>query len=296
MIMKSEIFQMLETLGLTSMETKVLYNRKTRDVDDLCVYKDLNSGVIFIDDFYTGDQTYADGKYRQEKTRNLKIDKPDLERSMDANRRFKSNLRFVAGKNVADFGCGSGEFLKLVKPFCNRVVGVDLQRSYREELIQFGIDFADDLESIEDASLDVIVSFHAIEHLPDPLRTLSLFKQKIVNGGSILVEVPHANDFLLNSCFLNEFKQFTLWSQHLVLHTRESLRKMLEFSGYTDVKIQGVQRYPLSNHLHWLSRGTAGGHKSQLSLLDSDELFGAYENALARIDETDTLVALATVP
>ena len=71
---------------------------------------------------------------------------------------------------------------------------------------------------------------------------------------------------------------------------------MLEFVGLTNVLIEGVQRYPLSNHLDWLANGKAGGHDCPLFSLDSDVLFDAYQNALARIDATDTSVALAKVP
>ena len=113
--------------------------------------------------------------------------------------------------------------------------------------------------------------------------------KKVVSGGHILIEVPHAEDYLLSSLACEEFKQFTLWSQHLVLHTRESLRKILNFVGLEEIKIEGVQRYPLSNHLNWLANGKAGGHKSSLSSLDSDALCNAYQNALARVDATDTL-------
>lgn len=199
-------------------------------------------------------------------------------------------------KKIADFGCGSGDFLKLVNPFCESVIGIELQQNYVDDLNAVGITCTNTLESVDDDSLDVIVSFHVIEHLPNPLDTLELLKRKIVSGGYVLIEVPHANDFLLNAVACDEFKQFTLWSQHLVLHTRDSLRKMLECVGLTDVLIEGVQRYPLSNHLNWLANGKAGGHKSPLSSLDSDVLFDAYQNALARIDATDTLVALAKVP
>ena len=116
-----------------------------------------------------------------------------------------------------------------------------------------------------------------------------------MSGGRILIEVPHANDFLLSFVNCEDFKQFTLWSQHLVLHTRDSLRKTLKFVGLEKIQIEGVQRYPLSNHLNWLANGKAGGHKSPLSSLDSDVLFEAYSNSLARIDATDTLVAIARV-
>ena len=198
--------------------------------------------------------------------------------------------------NRADFGCSSVDFLKLVQPHCAEVIGVELQQNYVDELNSTGIPCSNNLDTIKDGSLDGIVSFHVIEHLPNPLETLSALMRKVVSGGRILIEVPHANDFLLSFVNCEDFKQFTLWSQHLVLHTRESLRKTLKFVGLEEIQIEGVQRYPLSNHLNWLASGKAGGHKSPLSSLDSGALFDAYQNSLARLDATDTLVAIAKVP
>ena len=62
--MKTSIFDTLKHLNLTSIETRKLFNNRTRDVDDLKVWKDEVSGVIYTDDFYTGDETYVDGSYR----------------------------------------------------------------------------------------------------------------------------------------------------------------------------------------------------------------------------------------
>lgn len=294
--MKTSVFETLEKLNLTSEKTRNLFNGRTRDVDDLKVWRDEVSGVIYIDDFYTGDETYIEGSYRDDKTVALSTGKPEFERTTDASRRFNSNLKFVVGKKVADFGCGGGDFLRLVAPYCEDVVGVELQQNYVDSLNADGISCVNDLAKVEDGSVDAFVSFHVIEHLPNPLETLSEIKRKVVSGGTLLIEVPHANDFLLSVVSNEHFKQFTLWSQHLVLHTRESLRRTLEFVGLEDVHIKGVQRYPLSNHLNWLANGKAGGHKSPLSLIDSPMLTEAYENSLARIDATDTLVAIAKVP
>ena len=294
--MNTSIFQTLEKLGLTSKQSRVLFNERTRDVEGLKVWKDSDSGVIYIDDFYTGDETYVEGTYREDKAGELKTGKPDFQRNSDAQRRLASNLKFVAGKKIADFGCGSGDFLKLVQPYCADVIGVELQQNYVDELNANGIPCTNNLETINDKSLDGIVSFHVIEHLPNPIETLSALMRKVVSGGQILIEVPHANDFLLSAVKCENFKQFTLWSQHLVLHTRESLRKVLKFVGLEDIQIDGVQRYPLSNHLNWLANGKADGQKSPLSSLESDALFDAYQNSLARIDATDTLVAIAKVP
>jgi len=294
--MTTKIFQTLEKLGLASEHTRVLFSNRTRDNENLKVWRDSSSGVIYIDDYYIGDEIYIDGAYRKSESVKLETGVSDFERNIDAQRRFKSNLKFVAGKRVADFGCGSGDFLKLVQPYCKEIVGVELQQNYIDELISLGIPSANSIDAIKDSSLDIIVSFHVLEHLPNPLDTLSELIEKIASGGQILIEVPHAKDFLLSSVDCEAFKEFTLWSQHLVLHTRESLRRTLEYVGLEDIQIEGVQRYPLSNHLNWLANGKPGGHKSLISVLDSDTLFNAYQQSLSRIDATDTLVAIAKVP
>ncbi len=110
--------------------------------------------------------------------------------------------------------------------------------------------------------------------------------------GILVVEVPHANDLLISQQQCKLFIEFTLWSRHLVLHTRDSLQKLLGAAGFQDIQIKGVQRYGLANHLTWLSDGRPGGHKGRLSLLESQGLTQAYEAAL---DCTDTLVAMAKV-
>lgn len=293
--MKTSIFETLEKLQLTSIESRSLYASRTRDVENLKVWRDDVSGVIYIDDFYTGDKTYAEGTYREDKQLKVQTGKPDYERTADATRRFESNLNFVAGKNVVDFGCGDGDFLRLVKNHCSQVCGVELQQDYIDSLNAAGIRCESNLNSIPNASVDICVSFHVLEHLPNPLETLKALKEKLVGGGMLLIEVPHANDFLLSTLENDNFKQFTLWSQHLVLHTRESLRRMLSHVGFEDIRIEGVQRYSLSNHLNWLANGKPGGHKSPLALIDSPSMINAYSESLARIDATDTLVAIAKV-
>jgi hypothetical protein len=54
----------------------------------------------------------------------------------------------------------------------------------------------------------------------------------------------------------------------------------------------GYQRYPLANHLYWLTSGKPGGHK-EWSFLINPELDRSYSNVLKQINRTDTLIALA---
>ena len=291
--MQNTVFETLENLGLTSKDTRSIFNQKTRDVDGLTVWRDNISGVIYIEDYYTGDNTYIDGSYRDEEKFLEKAGNPDYERLTDAKRRLDSHLKHVAGKSVMDFGCGEGDFLRLIQDHCVDICGVELESRYVQGLEADGIDCYNDIETVKDHSMDVVVSFHVLEHLPNPMNLLSALKRKLKDGGTLIVEVPHANDLLLTSAANDEFKQFTLWSQHLMLHTRESLRRLLVSAGFNDVLINGVQRYPLSNHLNWLVNGKAGGHKSALASIDTPSLCEAYSNALFKIDATDTLVAIA---
>jgi len=53
----NSIFQTLEQLRLTSKQSRALFNDRTRDEENLKVWKDSISEVIYIDDFYTGDET-----------------------------------------------------------------------------------------------------------------------------------------------------------------------------------------------------------------------------------------------
>lgn len=287
-----EIFDTLSRIGLASAATKRLLAMGTRDVPDLPVYIDERSGVIFIDEYFTGTETYASGRYREEKK--PLTGEPSLERLRDARRRLAFCEQFVAGRSVMDFGCGAGEFLGMARPIARAVAGVELQEDYIRQINDRGIPCYHDVSEVEDQSFDTVTLFHTMEHLQRPIEALRNLRQKMKQGGTLIVEVPHARDLLIAQLRCEPFHRFTLWSQHLILHTRESLARIVEEAGFGTVTVQGAQRYPLSNHLVWLAFGIPGGHKGMLSAVDSPAMSAAYEAALQKIDATDTLIAVAT--
>ena len=287
------IFKVLEGLSLTSFDTRRIYANKTRDVNPLTVYIDDLSGVIYIDDFYVGDSQYEEGNYNELKS--SEYIKLDYDREVDCRRRVNQHKKYITDKKILDFGCGAGDFLKVAQKYASSVTGVELQKNYMEHLNENGINCFSDLSDIEDNSLDSIFLFHVLEHLPEPLEMLSILKSKLRDGGLLVAEVPHANDFLLSELDCDAFKEFTLWSQHLILHTRNSLNAFFNNcdlkSGDVSIKIL---RYPISNHLYWLRNKKPGGHKLALSVVDTDDLNRSYESALSLIDSNDTLIAIGT--
>ncbi|WFE88108.1 class I SAM-dependent methyltransferase [Roseibium porphyridii] len=292
--MTASIFQTLSKIGVASEANKEVFAHGTRDRSDITVYRDRHSGVIYIDNFYGGDEIYEEGKYRSVNL--AESGNRDFEVSRDAMRRSEAYRKYICGRDIVDFGCGDGAFLRRVEHEAASVTGVELQKTYVEALNNEGIPCQRSLEFFSENSMDTVVSFHVLEHLPEPMLVLNDIFRLLKPGGLVVVEVPHARDFLLEDLQNDAFQLFTLWSQHLVLHTRESLRRLLAYSGFVDITVEGVQRYPVSNHLTWLSFGKPGGHKSPLALIDTPELSATYEAALNRIDRTDTLVAIARKP
>jgi hypothetical protein len=95
--------------------------------------------------------------------------------------------------------------------------------------------------------------------------------------------------FLISQLRCKPFLNFTLWSQHLVLHSRDSLHKPLNAAGFVDIRAAGVQRCGLANHLsHGSERVKPKGTKSPLSFFETTELARVYESAPASQDCTDT--------
>lgn len=285
----------LRRLNLISAETADVFASGTRDVRDLRVFRDRVSRVIYLEEHRTTEETYRSGEYRQTFAATLPDKSSDYEDLTDTNRRLETYRKLFAGKSVCDFGCGAGSFLRGAQRYARDVIGIELQNDYRDALNREGIRCVD---AIDDAhhSLDTVFLFHSLEHLPSPGGVLRALRKKMKDEGmaQIVVEVPHARDFLIEHLELREFVEFTLWSQHLVLHTRESLAAVLRDAGFKSVVVEGVQRYGVANHLHWLKYKKPGGHKQPLSVFETSKLATVYADALARIDANDTLVAIAT--
>ena len=69
----------------------------------------------------------------------------------------------------------------------------------------------------------------------------------------------------------------------------------MEDAGFKVEKVEGYQRYPLANHVGWMSEGKPGGHVRRGWLRDQ-KTETAYARFLDSVEATDTIIATATVP
>ena len=277
----------LAGIGVVSDDTVEVFAERTRDAE-VSVLRDSSSGVIFIDNFYVGLDEYRTAEYRGEG------EQPPLEDLLDTDRRISSHSSLIHNRRIVDFGFGDGSFLLAAKKMAKAVAGVEIEERAIEFGHRTGIQVYQTVLDVE-SPVDTIFAFHVLEHLPNPAEFLESARICLgATSGVLVVEVPHARDFLLTSLGLSEFKDHTLWSQHLVLHTRQSLEKTLAREGFEVLSVEGVQRYGLGNHLGWLAKKLPGMHKEPLfSNFSSSVLNEHYGAVLKSLDLTDTLVAIA---
>jgi len=100
------------------------------------------------------------------------------------------------GKSVGDFGCGyQARFVRSVLPEIERAVLVDvalapdLKTDERITAIE-GV-LPDALRDLDDGLLEVVLCMSVLEHIWEPLDTLSELRRLVAPGGVCLVNVPN---------------------------------------------------------------------------------------------------------
>lgn len=283
--------ELLSELNVINEQSIEKIADRTRDMENLPVFQCTASDVIFLGSH----EHIAENYYHQKNVPNDTL-VPTSAILDDATRRFSMFEKYIKDASYLDVGSGEGGILSLAKGVAKSVAGVELNRGQRERCLAADISVYDHIDKAgPDNHYDVISLFHVLEHLTQPLDMLKRIYQLLKPGGCLIVEVPHARDFLLSTLDCEPFKNFTFWAEHLVLHTRESLKKFLEVAGFISVKLSGVQRYGLSNHLYWLRHHAPGGH-AYWAFLESSSLQQAYESKLSQLDQTDTIMAISRKP
>jgi SAM-dependent methyltransferase len=110
--------------------------------------------------------------------------------------RYNFASRFVRGKRILDIACGEGYgAAALQKAGAAHITGVDISEgTCHHARRKYGIDVR--VGSAEQiplpvASVDTIVSFETIEHVPNPLRFLDECTRVLTPGGTLIISTPN---------------------------------------------------------------------------------------------------------
>ena len=159
--------------------------------------------------------------------------------------RFKKYLKyFECCKNVLDIGCGRGEFLELAKEKGIGAKGIDINEDMVKYCQSRGLDVIKSdaieyLESLEDKSLDGIFMAQVVEHLePEYLvNLLKLCYRKLKFGYYIVIET-------VNPLSLFSLMNFYADLTHKKPVYPETMKFLLEYVGYRDIKVEFYEELP----------------------------------------------------
>ena len=258
-----------------------------RDNNELSVIKCNICGLVTLNSFkHIDDKFYENSNMHQSK---VDISNWLKETEKDDSRRYLFLLDSIKNKSILDFGTGNGGFLFKAREISKNAYGVEPEMQFKKFFSKNKLKVLNLLEDLNEEKFDLITAFHVFEHLKDPLETLKNLKPYLAEKGEIIIEVPNSDDALLSFYNSNTFSDFTYWSQHLFLFNEKTLTDLIKKSEFKINYIEQIQRYPLSNHLYWLSKGLPNG-QNNYSIFNNEKLNYEYDKVLKREKMCDTLL------
>jgi 2-polyprenyl-3-methyl-5-hydroxy-6-metoxy-1,4-benzoquinol methylase len=260
-----------------------------RDNSSIDVLECANCGLVFLSSFDHVNKDYYSDAHMNDDPLGKRL---PVEYQMDEKRRINFCRKSIMGKRVLDIGCGFGDFIKNCSEKAREVCGVDPDLRSTEMIRKKGFRIFGKVQEIPKLRrFDIITMFHVLEHLMDPVEELVRLRTRLDDDGKLIVEVPNSDEALLTLYNNRGFSKF-YWSCHLFLFNETTLKTVLKKAGYKVEAIRQIQRYPLSNHLYWLSKNKPGGHL-HWNFIDSKRMNDEYAKKLSALGKCDTLMATA---
>jgi ubiquinone/menaquinone biosynthesis C-methylase UbiE len=153
--------------------------------------------------------------------------------------RYVSAQELVKGKVVLDIASGSGYGTNLLSKTAKKVYGVDIsdisieyaKQNYGASNIDFRVGDGEKIP-LEDNSVDIVVTFETIEHIPDYRQFMNEVSRVLKEDGLLVISTPNDLEFAEGNHFhLHEF-EYT------------ELKKLInKHFKYTDSYFQGTWVY-----------------------------------------------------
>lgn len=278
--------------SLCGSKRNYLIHKGVRDNKNIDVLKCEECGLVFLSDM----SGMIDAGFYEEGGMHSGVNSAEANFDVWRNNSYQEDMRrakeiissFGGGK-LLDFGCGNGGFLKILKEKgLENVYGVELEDNCRERLKKEGICVRRIIDEYEE-EFDYVTMFHVIEHLANPNEYLEKIWHHMKTNGELQIETPNADDVLLSLYECEAFADFTYWSCHVMLYNVDTLSKLLQNNGFEVTGKKQIQRFPVSNHLYWLSKGMPGGH-NKWSFLNDDVMNDIYTAKLVEMGKCDTIL------
>jgi 2-polyprenyl-3-methyl-5-hydroxy-6-metoxy-1,4-benzoquinol methylase len=200
------------------------------------------------------------------------------------------DLTQVRGKAIAEFGCGGGSFLSLLRPLASKTAAIEPNQAFHADLRAAGhevFSYGSDLIRKKPGEFDTVYSFQVIEHVLDPYEFLKDIYDALQPGGKALLVTPNRH-VITAELGIPEFHAFNYRTAHNWYFSSSSLQVLARRVGFATVKVEFQHRYDGSNFVHWLmERRPTGWRKTTVFDPEFDAFWSAW---LERKQLSDNLV------
>jgi O-antigen chain-terminating methyltransferase len=183
--------------------------------------------------------------------RYLELERRHRGTTAEIRERLEVYLPLLQGRrDVLDLGCGRGEALALLREHGVGAIGVDespeMVRRCREQGLDAAVgDALGFLAERANESLDAIVSFHVVEHLPAATldHLVHAAWRALRPGGLLVLETPNPLSIVVAA------SRFWRDPTHLRPLHPDALRLSCEQAGFDSVEIRWLHPFPASERL-----------------------------------------------
>jgi len=156
--------------------------------------------------------------------------------------RWKFESHVGPGDRVVDFGCGTGGLLAGLA--AAERIGVEVSAPARAAAAARGLTVLATAAELADASADVVISNHALEHATAPLEELRQLRRALRPGGRLVLWLP------LDDWRVQRRLDGADPDHHLYTWTPRLLANLLAEAGFERVECEVVTRaWPPRAHL-----------------------------------------------
>jgi len=214
----------------------------------------------------------------------------------DTTRRVCFLKKHVKKKSkILEIGSGHGFFLEAMRKEGYDVTGVEISKEKKKILKKvtnieiLDINIGEQTPDIK--KVDVIVLFHVLEHIDDPIKFLENLKKLLKKDGMVIIEVPNSDDHLLQNI---AYQKWYWQLAHISYFNPKTLKKSLKIAKYKKIKIQGIQRYSIENMFNWRLNGKPQLDNPSYNLdLKYKWLENFYKTNLEKNLQSDTIFSIA---
>lgn len=215
----------------------------------------------------------------------------------DTKRRANLVSKYVPKDHaLLDVGSGYGFFLQEMQNREYNVTGIEISKERRKISSKVTNVKVLDINLYENdtglPTFDCITLFHVLEHINNPVYFLKIIKKHLNKNGKLIIEVPNADDLLLDAC--REYRDFFWQRAYLLYFDGKTLKKTVQKAGFSIVDISYIQRYGIENFMNWFIMGKPQLKKPAFQTNGTYKwLEDYYKKYLCKIGRPDTLMLIA---